>query len=268
MLLPLPPRNLTKARVDFNTDDFAKLIAQKGLNLKWRQASQCPCSVQTQDLNLDLNFIGANAPDQSIDTDNNGDCPVCTGGGIVHHSAQIIQGIVASAEGDYLNARFGGYRDGLVNITVNPEHLPSFGDKFEILDSVMLYSQSVPDNAQNTLSLRFPAQSRTMTLATGDVTLSVTYATYSDATTHKTQDVELVEGVDFNVVDGDIVWINKPANVGKFSFTYYIHPTYTVVAFPNSVRDTHIRKKSLDEKNAPLPIRVQCKLEFLGESNV
>jgi hypothetical protein len=266
MLLPLPPRNLTKARVDFNVDDFATLIAQKGLNLRWQQAAQCPCSSKTDDLNLDLDFVGANLPDQSFDTQYNSGCPICDGKGVIYHSAQDIQGVVASAAGDYLNARFGGYHDGVINISLNPEHLPSFGDKFEILDSVMLYSEAVEDNGLNTLSLRFPIVERTMTLATGNVTVGVIYGTYADAITRVTQAVELTQGVDFRVTNGEIEWINKPANAGKFAFSYYAHPTYTCVAFPNSVRDTHIRKKSPVEKNAPMPVRVQCKLEFLGES--
>ena len=265
MLLPLPARNLTKARVDFSADDFATLIAQKGLNLRWRQAAECPCSVRTADLNLDLNFVGANAPDVSVDSQYNSECPSCNGSGVIYHSAQQIQGVVSSASGDYLNARFGGYHDGVINISLNPEHLPNFGDKFELLDSVLVYSQAIEDNGQNTLPLRFPIVRRTMKLAAGDVTVGVLYATYADATTHLCSGVELVEGTDFRVTGEEIEWINKPANAGKFTFTYYAHPTYTCVAFPNSIRDTHIRKKSVNERIAPLPVRVQCKLEFLGD---
>ena len=145
MLLPLPARNLTKARVDFSTDDFAKLIAQKGLNLRWRQAAECPCSMRTSDLNLDLNYVGANTPDVSIDSQYNSECPSCDGSGVIYHSAQNIQGVVSSAAGDYLNSRFGGYHDGVLNISLNPEHLPNFGDKFELLDSVLVYSQAIED---------------------------------------------------------------------------------------------------------------------------
>lgn len=265
MLLPLPQRNLTKARVDFSADDFATLIAQKGLNLRWRQAAECPCSARTADLNLDLDFVGANLPDVSVDSQYNNQCPVCDGKGIIYHSEQTVQGVVASAAGDYLNARFGGYHDGVINISLNPEHLPNFGDKFELLDSVLVYSQAIEDNGLNTLPLRFPIVRRTMTLATGEVTVGVLYATYADATTNLTQAVELEEGTDFQVTNGEIEWLNKPANAGKFTFSYYAHPTYVCVAFPNSIRDTHIRKKSVTERIAPLPVRVQCKLEFLGD---
>ena len=266
MLLPLPERTLTKGRVDFRDADFSITIAQKGLFIRWSQSAPCPCASKTNELNLDLDYIGAG--DRSIDTQYNPACPVCSGNGTIYHSPQTIQGIVASAEGEYLNARFGGYRDGVINITVEPEHLPSFGDKFEVLDSVMLYQETIDDNGQNTLALRFPIIPRTMTLATGDVTVGVMYATYSDATTHQTAAAELVEGVDFNVVNGEISWINKPNNAGKFSFSYFMHPTYTCMAFANSMRDTHIRRKSLTDRTVALPVRVLCKLEFLGDSDV
>ena len=173
--------------------------------------------------------------------------------------------MVASAAGDYLNARYGGYHDGVINISLNPEHLPSFGDKFELLDSVMLYSEAVEDNDQDTLSLRFPIVRRTMTLATGETTVGVLYGTYA-TTDYITPDVQLTEGVEFEVINGDISWINKPVNVSKFAFTYYAHPSYTTIAFPHSIRDTHVRRKSLTERIVPMPVQVQCKLEFLGET--
>lgn len=265
MLLPLPERSLTKGRADFRDNDFSKLIAQKGLYLRWSQSAPCPCSSRTNELNLDLEYVGAG--DTSIDTQYNPACPVCAGNGTIYHSPQTIQGVVTSAEGDYLNARFGGYRDGVVNITVEPEHLPSFGDKFEVLDSVMLYQESVDDNGLNTLALRFPITPRTMTLATGDVTAGVMYATYSNSATRQASGVELVEGVDFNIVDGAVNWVNKPAGAGKFSFSYFMHPTYTCIGFANSMRDTHIRRKSLTDRTVALPVRVQCKLEFLGDDS-
>lgn len=265
MLLPLPERTLTKGRVDFRDVDFSVAIAQKGLFLRWSQSAPCPCSSRTHELNLDLDYIGVG--DTSIDTQYNPSCPVCGGNGIIYHSPQTIQGIVASAEGEYLNARFGGYRDGVVNITVEPEHLPSFGDRFEVLDSVMLYQETVDDNGLNTLSLRFPIIHRTMTIATGDIVVGVMYATYADATTNQSTGVELIEGVDFSIVDGSVNWLNKPVNAGKFSFTYFMHPTYTCIAFANSMRDTHIRRKSLNDRTVALPVRIQCKLEFLGDDN-
>jgi len=264
MLLPLPDRSLRTGRVDFRDDDLSRVIMQKGLALRWTQSAPCPCSSRTNELNLDLDYIGAG--DASIDTQYNPGCPVCDGGGTIYHSAQTVQGIVTRAEGQYLNARFGGYRDGVINITLEPEHLPSFGDRFEILDSVMLYQETIEDNGADTLPLRFPIIPRTITLATGDVTVGVMYAAYAGVD-FQTVNTELSEGVHFSInAQGEIAWIDKPVGISKFSFTYFIHPTYTCIAFANSVRDTHIRRKSPVERVASLPVRIECKLEFLGDA--
>ena len=263
----LPPQSLTKTRADFRDVEFRKLIAQKGLNVRWTQTAQCPCSTRTNDLNMDIDYIGADAPDKSIDSSFNASCPVCSGEGKIYHSAQNIQAVVTNAEGDFLNARFGGYRDGVINLTLNPEHLPAFGDRFELLDSVMLYQETIEDNGENTLALRFPIQQRTMKLVGGTITIGVTYSSYSQNNV-TVEGAELVEGTHFTIVDNEISWTNKPANVNKFTFSYYIHPSYICVGFPNSVRDTHVRFKQTSEVNTPLPIRIQAKLEFLEASNV
>ena len=49
----------------------------------------------------------------------------------------------------------------------------------------------------------------------------------------------------------------------RVSLTYFINPSYTVVSYPNSIRDTRIRKKAAADKHVPMPVRVQAKLEFL-----
>ena len=266
MQFELPTQSLTKTRADFRDVEFRKLIAQKGLNVRWTQTAQCPCSTKTSDLNMDIDYIGADAPDKAIDYSNQNACTVCDGNGKIYHSAQNIQAVVTGAEGDYINARFGGYRDGVINLTLNPEHLPAFGDRFELLDSVMLYQETIEDNDLDTLALRFPIQQRTLKLLNGDVTVGVTYCSY--AVNNITQDAELVENTHFTIVDNKINWTNKPDGVTKFTFSYYIHPSYICVGFPNSVRDTHVRFKQTSEVNTPLPIRIQAKLEFLEASSV
>ena len=261
MLFELPEQSPTKTRADFRDVEFRKLIAQKGLNVRWTQTAQCPCSLKTEELNMDISYIGVNSPDKSIDHSNKNSCPVCKGKSKIYHSPQGIKAVVTGAEGDYINARFGGYRDGVINLTLNPEHLPAFGDRFELLDSVMLYQETIEDNGLDTLALRFPIQQRTLKLSTGNKIVGVTYCSY--AVNNLTVNAELVEGVDFTIVDNKISWNNKPNAVSKFTFSYYIHPSYICVGFPNSFRDTHVRFKQQSDVNTPLPVRIQAKLEFL-----
>ena len=261
MLFPLPDQSLTKIRSDFSDQDFRRLIQQKGLNVQWTQSAICPCVSKTNDLGLDLEFT----PTDSIQSDFNNDCTQCEGKGLIYHSPQNIQAIVTNADGEYINARFGGYREGVLNLSLNPEHLAGFGDRFEMLDSVMVYQETIEDNGQDTLSLRFPIVQRTLKLSTGEKTVGVVYSTYSTTSNGLTVGTELIEGTHFNVVNGDISWTNKPAGVEKFTFNYYIKPVYTCIGYPNAFRDTHVRKKSPVDLIKNLPVRIQCKLEFLEE---
>ena len=262
----LPDKPYTLSRVDFRDPEFRRLFAQKGLYIKWTQASECPCqNIVATEHGLDLQ----NIDDINVNPSFNPVCPLCKGKGLIYHSAQTIQAIVTKAEDDFLNARFGGYKDATVNISLLPEHLPCFGDQFELTESIMVYRETIVIGAANTSSTRFPIQSRTLNLATGTKVVDVTYA-------HKASKVngqaivggELVSGVDFNVVNNEIVWVNKPEVGTRVGLSYYMHPTYTCVSYPNSVRDTHNRVKTPVDKLLPMPIQIQAKLAFLEAQDV
>lgn len=259
--LPSPPQNQTLTRADFSEETFRRLLAQKGAFVTWEQAAECPCTNQSNDLNLDLSEIGSVATSESSASVS---CPVCKGHGIFYHSPQQIQAIVTNADDDFAVARFGGIRDGLINFTVNPEHLPSFGDRYTLGDSVMLYRETVVCNGTADLALRFLIAEREVTLATGVQTLQVIYAHRADpATGLAVLGGELVQGVDFNVVDGNISWINVPVSGTRVSFSYFINPSYLVISYPNSIRDTKIIFKRPTDPHVSLPVRVLAKLEFI-----
>lgn len=259
--LPLPPQDKTLTRVDFDDVAFRRTIAQKGLPLTWFQAAECPCSPKSADLDMDLTNIVDVA---ESGTGHTTECPVCRGSGVLYHSGQEVMAIVTGAEDDFLNARFGGYREGLVNITVNPEHLPSFGDRFVFKNSVMIYRETVEITAADFYLLRFPIVSRELQLATGPANVDVLYAHRADAVTGLAViGGTLTPGTDFEVIDDGISWINKPAVGSRVSFSYYINPSYVVVSYPNSIRDTQTLRKRPTEEFIALPVRVQAKLEFL-----
>jgi len=268
MDFPSVDQSLTLTRADFDLNTFRRLIAQKGLILEWKQTGECPCQPKSEDQGFDLSDID----DVDSGTGNSMACPVCNGTGIVYHSPQDVQAIVTSAEGEYLNARYGGYREGLVSITLNPEHLPIFGDRFTIKDSVMLYRETILMKAgQNIYPLRFPIASRTVTLATGEATHDIIYLQVADANTglgipgDHAQDWRGVNQGFVITGDGKLQRnnINRLQDGMRVSLTYFINPSYTVVSYPNSIRDTRIRKKAASDKHVPMPVRVQAKLEFL-----
>lgn len=260
-VFPSPAASQTLTRADFDEDTFRRLIAQKGLDLIWEQAAECPCVGTSADINLDLSAIGAEEVSEGTASVS---CPVCKGHGIFYHSPQAIQAIITGAEDDFIIAQYGGIRDGVINITVNPEHLPCFGDRFRMTNAVMLYRETVKVSASATLALRFAITERVVNLSSGEQTLQVIYAHKADlATGLGVVGGQLVQGVDFNVVDGQIEWINKPATNTRVSFTYFVNPTYLVISYPNSIRDTKILKRRPTEKDLSLPVRVQAKLEFI-----
>lgn len=269
MEFPSVEQSLTLTRADFDLGTFRRLIAQKGLKVEWKQSGECPCQPKSVDNGFDLTDI------DDIDSGTGPviGCPVCNGTGLIYHSPQNIQAIITSAEGEYLNARYGGYREGLVTITLNPEHLPVFGDRFTLTDSVMLYRETITMvEGQNLYSLRFPIASRDVKLATGDATHDIIYLHVTDPVTGLAE------------VNGDhtLDWrgpaqgfevtaegkfqrnnINRLVDGMRVSLTYFINPAYTVVSYPNSIRDTRIRKKTNVDQHVPMPVRVQAKLEFL-----
>lgn len=260
-VFPSPAMDQTLTRVDFDEDSFRRVIAQKGTYLTWSQAAECPCKPKDEPNGLDLSDV--------VDVVDSGvghltTCPVCKGSGILYHSAQEVQAIITGAEDEYINARFGGYREGVINITVLPEHLPSFGDRFVMKQSVMIYRETIDVDALDVVPLRFPIASRGLRLATGNTTAEVIYSHVADAVSGlAVVGGELVQGVDFEVVAGEVSWINKPAIGSRASFSYFINPSYVVVSYPNSIRDTKIITGRPTDVFTPLPVRVQAKLEFL-----
>lgn len=265
-----PDQSPTLTRADFDEATFRRLVAQKGLTLSWQQAAECPCQPKSEDNGFDL----SNIDDIDSGAGNTVACPVCKGTGLIYHSEQEVKAIVTNAEGEYLNARYGGYREGLVNITLNPEHLPCFGDRFRLTQSVMLYRETITMvDGQNVYPLRFPIAERNLNLKNGPETHDLIYMHITDPDTglalpdgeHTTDWRGINQGYD--IAGGNFVRnnINRLLNGMRVSVSYFINPSYTVVSYPNSIRDTLVRKKSNQDSLVPLLVRVQAKLEFLEQ---
>lgn len=263
MQFPLPTLGaFKKGRVDFNDADYRALIAQKGLPLTWSQSSICPCSAETSSLNVEI----TNLDPQNVSAANTVACPVCRGAGKIFHSPQEIRGIISSAETDFLVARYGGYKDSVVNITVNPEHIPAAGDRYVIKDSVMLYNEVHKYTGGALTALTFPIVERDLTLATGDVTVGITYMVAATPPNYTTSATELLHGTNFTItVDGKIQWLIQPTVGTRLAISYYINPSYVAVSFPKTVRDSRSNRKATEDYQVPLPLNFQAKLEFLGD---
>lgn len=252
----------TLTRADFRPEELRRLIIQKGLRCEWTQASQCPCSQKSTEYGLDLRDV------TDIDSNpglNNQSCPVCKGNGFIYHSPQEIKAITTGVRTDTEVAEYGLNRTGDVKFTVQPEHLLSYGDRIKLKDSVIVYREVLTKTASNTVSLKFPIVQRTLDIVGGPLTIGVTYCHIADSNGLTLVNGERIQGTHFTVdVSGRLVWngdVNTPAVGTKYTVNYYAHPTYVIIDYPHTVRDTfNMFKTNGLEVPTPLPVQAVAKL--------
>ena len=258
-------KDKTKTRVDFRTNEFTKLLLQRGLNLSWSQAAECPCHTKSTNYGLDLqNVTDINATPDEYNTA----CPICKGNGLILHSPQNIRGIITSAKGDIEITKHGQAQIETVEISLRPEHLPSFGDQFKLVDSVIIWRESQVKTNTNTQALSRKIVSRTLDLATGEKTVGVVYLHIADANGLAVVGGELIEGIHFGITNGDIDWTKgttptPPATGRRFSIAYYTHPIYQVIEHPHTIRDTILMNRSTAQVETPTAMLVQAKAKLL-----
>lgn len=263
MLFPVPQQNLTLTRADFRITEFRKLVQQKGLRLQWEQTLSCPCTIKTKD-NFKMNLsqvsdISAKA------AGNSPNCPVCGGKGLVRHSAQEIKGIITSAAGDEKIDKYGLARDERVKITVEPEHLPSYGDKFTLKDSVIVWNEIVTmPTIGNTVELKSNIVTRSLNLATGPTNVNILYIQKTDADGNAIVN-GTVPTTDFtiNAATNEITFTNpvtKPLPDTRLSVSYYTNPSYVVVEYPHTFRDTFVNANAT-ENFTPMVVQIECRME-------
>ena len=265
----LAPKVINKpnaGRVDFQMIEFRRLVETKGARLLWSQSSECPCRLNT---NTDFSeFNLENFDDINVKAGNPQDCPTCNGSGIITHSPQEIKGIFTRSEeeapGDL--GSFDEYRKEIAKVTLLPEHLPLLSDLFTLLDSHMVFKETLVMKAGFIQEPRYPIALRTMDLDAGLTTVGVLYLQPTDANGRGILNGELVENVDFTVdVDGNLDFticdpLKLPAEDSTFSISYYIHPRYKVVGSPHTIRDTRILRKAAADYHEPM--LVQCNVEL------
>jgi hypothetical protein len=138
------------------------------------------------------------------------------------------------------------------------------GDRFTIIDSAIVYRETLTRGAGATDETRYPIASRSHDLAGGAVSFGVRHLIPANAQGIVDPAGALSEGVDFNVVNGEIQWINAPNEGERYSITYYAHPVYIIMNHPHAIRDTYINFKAPAPYHAELPIYAEAQLEFYG----
>lgn len=252
-------------RPDFRPEEFRKRIFSHGLPVQWEQSSECPCSSSAGAYGFQL--------DPSIQTQeslsaNRIDCPACKGRGYFFHSSQEIRAIITHTKTD--DERFGPlsveYGRGVVGVTTLPDHLPSLGDRFTLLASLMVMREVIKYEGGNESALRYPIAIKSHDLAAGPVSFGVRYMIHSNDQGVVDPLSTLEEGQDFTITNAGLIqWINAPPLSSRVAVEYYAHPSYIVLNHPHSIRDTRINFKSAVEYHAPLPVYSEAGLEFMRD---
>lgn len=264
MIFPVPQQNLVLARADFRIVEFRKLVQQKGLRLQWEQTVDCPCTIKTNNnFKLDL----ANISDVSAKfAGHNQACPVCNGKGLIRHSSQEIKGIITNATGDEKNDKSGIIKKDYVKITLEPEHLPSYGDKFTLKDSVIVWKEIVNmPNASDSIELQSQLVTRSLLLSTGVKDVNILYIHRSDSNGLAVLNGEIPE-TDYivDLITNTIQFTNpltRPVAGSRLVIAYYTNPTYIVDEYPHTIRDTFVRANNI-ENFSPMLVQVQCRMEI------
>lgn len=256
-------------RADFKPEQFRKMIFSHGLDVKWEQASECPCSQNATDYGFNPSTLASSS---GALNQHRSDCPACKGRGYLYHSSQTIKAVVTGArkQDERFSASVGAseYHDGMIGLTLLPEHLPALGDKFTLLQSAILYRETLAKGAGNTDKTRYPIFKREHDLAGGKTTFGVRYLIPATAQGQVALNTNLTEGNDFNVdVNGLISWINPIAQNLRFSIEYYANPVYIISNHPHVIRDSKRAFKAPAPFFIDLPVYAEAKLEFFGSES-
>lgn len=261
MILQTPQQSLVKTRADFRINEFRKLIQQKGLNLLWQQTIECPCFLKST-TSLNMNLIEV-ADIDANEAGPNSACPSCSGKGFIRHSEQTIKGIVTSSAGGQSVEKYGLHRKEKCKITLEPEHLPSYGDRFKLIDSVTVKREVIEVTVAGQITLRETPLTRSVILSAGAQDINILYVYPTDVNGLAQQNAE-IPLTDITLVGKVITFnnvVNTPPVGAKVSISYYYSPTFTVVAHPHTIRDTAIRTNQVEIPTA-MPIQVECIMEI------
>ena len=269
MSLIIPARQPPKLdpRVDFDPEEARKLIHTHGMRISWEMAAACPC--------VRVHTIGGYTGQTQ---EARHDCEVCGGSGIAYHSNQGILGIVAQTH--LIPDRhkvWGEIAKWMTTITVLHEHVPSFLDRYSLLDNVLIYREVKERTAQTVEALTYPVYQRTLELGAGpgltgctEIERGVLHMLRADAA-GLVDPTPLVEGTDFEVTAaGAIDWTlgdglgNSPAQGERYAAQYYCHPRFVVWTLPYAFRDTWVKTKTPGAQFQHMIVTVDCLGEFFG----
>lgn len=272
--MELPARQPTKLRprVDLRPEQFRKILFQRGLQVSWEQAAQCPCRRKSSDLTTGFSLTSA-LPTGTTSAEPRVDCVICKGKGHLYHSKQTIKTVVTKAtDKPQMFGQFGEYARGMVSFTLLPEHVPGFWDRFTILDTTHVYRETRKRTANVVEEARFPIVLRSLDLETGITQIGLLHVIRSSVNGEVTANDTLTVGTDLVITaEGKIDWTlgiangKAPVEGSHYSVAYYANPRYVIVDYPYASRDTYVKTKQATATFTPLVVNAMARLEFLAD---
>lgn len=265
--MPFPARVPNKAktlgRVDFDIEQFRILMEQKGLDANWIKTTICPCSMPSSDAGMDLFAVG----DITENLDHDPACTTCGGHGFIRYDEEQIKIMFTSNSAANQINDYGTSFESGAGVTLLPEHLPSFGDKFSLLNSAIQRSEKLTMSASGLVELGYQAVTRTLDLATGPEERNILAVFINDA--NGTNSFQLQErSYSYDATTNRIRFleglpgINRPVEGHEFTVVYYTNPVFNVISHPYVIRDTMTFRKGV-EKMQSMPVRCLVALENL-----
>lgn len=266
-LPPWVPSGLEINRADFDVEDFRRALLQEGRRLWWEGANDCPCRQQRT--------MGGKT---EVVEEPRTDCPGCKGSGIVYGSGQQTIGMLQGVREEQRRYnQFGPNATGYANLTLLPENLPAFNDRFTLIDGARVFSE-IRQHLETVERLRYPVITRTVMTGTGPklntrtaVSINVLHARGTDAT-GVLQPTVYTRGTHFEVVNGSIDWtIGEDEDIAPpvgshVSFRYLCRPVFIVLDHAYVTRDLFNRNVGELELGQH-PVNVLVMMEHLGIRN-
>ena len=210
-MAPKPPFKPAKdlSRVDLVPAYFRNMIFARGTECTWQQSRRCPCQTKVSDGNADTDTDKQPTGEPDIQ------CAECFGKGFLYEDGQDIVAIVLGASKNPLFYQLYGERArGMCSVTVPAEVMLRAWDRITVNSSVVPIDET-RIRTGSTERCRYPIASKTLQLGRSTVLPSELVEEESNGTSIRRADADgvaisttLVEGTDYEIVDGQIVWIN------------------------------------------------------------
>lgn len=224
------PSTLDNQTVDFNRDEFVRLLSDKGYSIRWEKAMFCP--------NMPANML------KPRDHDIN--CTICDGSGFYYYASEETPMLMTGMSLQQSFAAFGRWDPGRSMVTALPEKRLHYWDRLTLLNGIGRFFEKV----SRTVDTKFDKLKY--------APLTIEAVTWLSRTgTLRTyvidQEVEMTaDGLKW------LIDVGLPDNNTPFSVAYTYRPRYVVQDLTHQHRDSTINGEHYE-----FPTQAVAKLDFL-----